>query len=153
MIRLDELADAQPVPVQRPGGVSMHDVAMALHGLRKAHGLGKYASLLQAANGRSSGIDRLQESLDGLVYDLQVVIEQAAMAEALAAVREWLVTWSTDQYWRDGVLPALEHFDALLSPDALALRADAIAGELIRQAVPGRAGADPARPAHEEGGT
>lgn len=137
MIRLDELAQAQPAPVRRPGGVSMHDVAMALHRLRKAHGLNKYASLLQAMNGRSAGIDRLQESLDGLVYDLQVVVEQAALTEAMAAFREYLAE-EAPHY--------LAGFDHLLCADALAVRADAIAGELIRQAAPERTRRSPEHP-------
>jgi hypothetical protein len=123
------LITPQPAPIARTGGVSMHDVARALHAARKAHGLDKYQTLLQAANGRDPAIDGLQESLDRVVYDIQHAVERAAMAEAL---NEYQLAVddpeATVQSLRDA-------FDDAFDPDVLAERADRIAAALIEQAT------------------
>lgn len=123
-MNLDDLVTAQPAPLFRPGGASMHDVASALHQRRKRHGLGKYASLLQARNRRDAAVDVLQEQLDRVVYDLQVVCEQAALAQALAEFRAWLA---------EEAAPLLDGFDAVFDPVALAQRADVVAQSLIAE--------------------
>ena len=131
-MNLDYLATAQDPPVTRPGGVSMHDVAIALHARRRRDGVEVYSSLLQAANGRVGAIDRLQEDLDGLVYGLQVLCEQQALAEALADYRASLAELDAIEATAGA---ALGHFDAVFSPAALAARADAVAQRLIGEAV------------------
>lgn len=169
-MRLEDLVAPQPAPLPRPGGVSMHDVAAALHRRRKGHGLDKYQSLLQAMNGRSADVDLVQEHLDALVYALQSACESAALAEALAEYRAALVDPQGERWARDGLEYALETFDALLGPVPLAQRADLVAQWLIAQdadesradrpvtsggaSAPDRSGAVPAHPAQgEDGGT
>jgi hypothetical protein len=135
-VNLDDLVSPQRAPWQRAGGVSMHDVAIALHGLRKAHGLAKYESLLQAGNGRKAAVDVLQEQLDRVVYDLQVVCEAQAMAEALGEFHGVLLAEASGA--------VVQQFDVMFSPEALAERADAVAERLIDEA---------SRNAPEQGGT
>lgn len=128
---LGELTD--PQPPSRPGGtVSMHDVASAFHHARKAHGLGKYDSLLTTHNGRDAIVDRIQEHADGMVYLIQQQLEQRALVEALELFRLRLV----EDFVRrtPEAQPVLDTFNALLTPDALARRADAMAHELAEDA-------------------
>ena len=66
-VRDPETDQQLPVPNDHP---SMHDLAVDLMYSRKAHGLRKYGSLLQPANGRSFSQDAVEEAADLLVYML-----------------------------------------------------------------------------------
>lgn len=136
MSELRDLVRPQPAPVPRPGGASMHDVAAALHALRKAHGLGTYNSLLQAGNGRRALVDKLQEDLDGLVYAIQGELEAQALGDALAMLRVNLaeVAGRDGDERAPGAAWALRLFDEVLAPGALAAATDDLAQVLIFQA-------------------
>lgn len=135
-MRLTDFTDPQPPPVPRPGGSSMHYVAAALHRMRATHGLHKYQSLLQAGNGRDPEVDRVQESLDGLVYEIQRTVEARAYAEALAEFRRQVTERiaHTDGGEVDGLRFALRAFDTLTDPSALGARADEAAMAMISEA-------------------
>lgn len=122
-----DITDPQPAPVARAGAPSLHDVAAALHADRRDHGLSKYQSLLQTFNGRSAGVDKLQESLDRLVYEIQGVIEAEALRRALNEFHADLDRMADSH---GDAFTALERYEELLNPAALAVRADAIAAEL-----------------------
>lgn len=126
-----EVSSPQPAPVSRPGAPSLHDVAAALHSDRRDHGLRVYDTLLTTFNGRGARIDRVQESLDGLVYELQDLIEQQARAAALGEFREFLDLLTGPRVAVESVRVV---FDGLMAPAALALRADVIAQRLIEEA-------------------
>lgn len=76
----------QPTP-KPTGGPSIHDLVIAdlmaqgLHDLaagiadRKALGLAKYGTILQAGNGREAGLDAYQEAADLVCYARQDVEE------------------------------------------------------------------------------
>lgn len=66
-----------PIPNDRP---SAHDLVAADLAARKAHGLRKYGSLLQAFNGRDSLRDAYEEALDLCVYLRTLLEEQAGQA-------------------------------------------------------------------------
>lgn len=131
-MNLSDLTAAQPSPRYRPGSPSMHDVAAALHALRKDHGQRKYRSLLNPGNGRSAPIDRVQESLDGLVYDIQMVCEWQAMVDALAELGRRLRMLANDGA---SAADSQDAYRELMAVDALAARADAIAADLLGQAT------------------
>lgn len=122
------IANAQPAPVSRPGAPSLHDVAQALHRDRRDHGQRVYGTLLQAFNGRTARIDRVQETLDNLVYELQDLIEGAALEQALAEYRNGLRVLMLAGA---GAGDAADLYEDLLNPAALAVRADRLADELI----------------------
>lgn len=132
-MRAEDFHAPQPPPAQRDGAPSMHDVAIALHRMRRDHGLTKYGSLLQAVNGRNAGIDEVQELLDGLVYRIQTTIEAEAQRRALADLRERLRQLAVVG---DSADAAHDLFEEMLSPAALAARADEIAQELLADTRP-----------------
>jgi hypothetical protein len=72
-IRDPETDQVAPIPNDGP---SMHDLVAADMMERKAHGLRKYNSLLQAFNGRSALRDAYEEVLDLAVYLRQALEEQ-----------------------------------------------------------------------------
>lgn len=130
-MQLSDFLDPQAAPVSREGAPSLHDVAIALHAARRDHGQRKYDSLLQTFNGRSAEVDRLQEVLDGVVYELQRAIEATARDRALRMLRVRLGALAD----RGGAAhEAVAVFEEFLSPSALARYADELARELIEQA-------------------
>ncbi len=120
--------EPQPSPHFRPGAPSMHDIAARLHLLRRDHGAQKYDSLLQCGNGRDASIDQLQESLDRIVYEIQLSLERRAMVEALEQYR---VDLDEMVKWGGGAEMARARFDELLTTRALALRADELATAML----------------------
>lgn len=129
-MQLADFLDPQQPPVPREGAPSLHDVAIALHAARRDHGRRKYDSLLQTFNGRSADVDRLQETLDGLVYEIQRAIEAAARERALRMARFRLAAVAD----RGGSAhEALAVFDEFLSPEPLQRYADELARELIER--------------------
>lgn len=75
----DPATDQQlPVPNDGP---SMHDLVAEDMMARKAHGLRKYNSLLQAFNGRSALQDAYEEILDLAVYLRQAIEEQETSSD------------------------------------------------------------------------
>lgn len=73
-VRDPETDQAAPIPSDRP---SMHDLVVADIEARKAHGLTKYSSLLQANNGRSFTRDAYEEVMDLAVYLRGLLVEEA----------------------------------------------------------------------------
>lgn len=141
MIRRD-LTAPQPAPVARAGAPSMHDVAAALHLDRRDHGLGKYGSLLQTHNGRSAEVDRLQETLDHVVYEIQAVVEAHAVDVAIRRIRLRLETGArgaSSRKQREALVAALEIVDEELDSDNLARIADRFAAELAADRRPSAA--------------
>src|SRR5690348_1533331 len=70
------MIEDQPPPV--PGdGQSIHDLVMRDVADRKALGLARYGTLLQAHNGRDALTDLYQELLDAACYIRQVIEERA----------------------------------------------------------------------------
>lgn len=135
-----DLIDPQPAPAYRPGAPSMHDLAARLHELRRDHGLAVYGSLLQTGNGRDPSIDRVQEALDGLVYQLQDVLERSALADALAQFRLNLVEIAgRDEPRAAGARWALDLFGELTGPAAITSRADEKATVILRSGPGGDA--------------
>lgn len=75
----------QPLPVPTDGP-SMHDLVAADLADRKALGLRKYGSLLQAYNGRSAIRDLYEELLDATVYARQILEEGSPVGAGRASV-------------------------------------------------------------------
>lgn len=73
-VRDPETDQAAPIPNHRP---SAHDLVAADMAERKAHGLRKYQSLLQAGNGRNALQDLYEELLDAVVYARTELEERA----------------------------------------------------------------------------
>lgn len=129
-MKIGDFHAPQPPPRQRDGAPSMHDLAIALHRMRRDHGLIKYGSLLQAANGRNPQIDEVQELLDGLVYRIQTAIEAEALRRALIDLRA-----RTALHVRrgDSAEAVADTIERMLNPEALAARTDEIAAELLAE--------------------
>lgn len=70
----DEYDGTQALPIANDGP-SMHDLVIEDLRERKAFGLRKYGSLLQAYNGRSGIKDLYDELMDALVYTRQLIEE------------------------------------------------------------------------------
>lgn len=66
----------QPIPVHIDGGPSMHDLLIEMILARKALGLSRYGTILQAGNGRDALQDLLDELIDGCVYLMQLIQER-----------------------------------------------------------------------------
>lgn len=84
----------EPAPINQGDSPSMHDLAaydvidfdhfhedirkklIALLKERKAYGLAKYGTILQAHNGRNAVNDLVDELLDAIVYNLQAITEE-----------------------------------------------------------------------------
>lgn len=69
-------ATPEPAPIPN-GGASMHDLVILDMEARKAFGLQKYGTVLQAHNGRDALLDAYQEVLDLTVYLKQELQERA----------------------------------------------------------------------------
>jgi hypothetical protein len=67
----------QQLPVHNDGP-SMHDLVAEDMMARKAHGLRKYGTILQAHNGRSALQDAYEEACDLCVYLRQKIEEEKA---------------------------------------------------------------------------
>jgi len=147
-LRRRDLTEPQPAPVHRPGAPSMHDVAAALHLDRRDHGLEKYGTLLQAFNGRTALTDRLQETLDHLVYEIQATVEARALDQAPVNIRHRLETGAqaaASRKHREAFVAALEIVAEELEPDNLARLGDRVAAELAAdRREPAAAEAQPA---------
>lgn len=65
-------------PPKRRRGRSIHDMVVVDVLARKAMGLAKYGTRLQADNGRDALVDAYQELLDGACYLRQLIEERAA---------------------------------------------------------------------------
>lgn len=127
MIRAD-ITRPEPAPVTREGAPSMHDLAAALHLDRRDHGETKCGTLLQAFNGRRVRVDKVQETLDHLVYELQDLVEATAREGALAEYRGRLRLLVIAG---GSAADAADLCEELLNPAAVEVRADAIASALI----------------------
>lgn len=111
----------QPLPVPTIGP-SMHDLAVERLRERKALGLAKYGSLLQAGNGRDSLEDACQEAADLLVYLEQARLEVAGLRAELAAERaraEWAekmmqAAWAIVRAYETSGSPRPEKIEAAL---------------------------------------
>ncbi len=68
----------QPTPVHQPGSPSMHDLLIDTIKMRKALGLSRYGTILQAGNGRDALQDALDEAIDLCVYLRQEIAERAS---------------------------------------------------------------------------
>jgi hypothetical protein len=66
--RTDRPWTAQPPPVHIPDAPSAHDLVIADMADRKAYGLRKHGTILQADNGRDHLRDAYEEALDLVVY-------------------------------------------------------------------------------------
>lgn len=77
-LQAEKAADrgGQPVPVHQEGSPSMHDLLIAEVEKRKALGLSRYGTILQAGNGRDALQDLLDEMIDGCVYLMQLLAER-----------------------------------------------------------------------------
>lgn len=71
----------QPAPTHIPGGPSMHDLLVREIEKRKALGLSRYGTILQAGNGRNALQDLLDELIDGCVYLMQEIEERRLRVE------------------------------------------------------------------------
>jgi hypothetical protein len=67
--------NGQPAPAAN-SGASVHDLVIDDMKHRKAFGLAKYSSLLQAHNGRDALMDLYQELLDATCYARQLLEER-----------------------------------------------------------------------------
>lgn len=76
---VDESHSGQPSPTPTDGP-SMHDLVIADMEARKAFGLRKYGTLLQAHNGRDALRDLYDELLDAIVYVRQLMEERGDQA-------------------------------------------------------------------------
>jgi hypothetical protein len=76
---VDESFSGQPPP-RTNDGPSMHDLVIADVEARKAFGLKKYGTLLQAHNGRDALRDLYDELLDAIVYVRQLMEERDAQS-------------------------------------------------------------------------
>jgi hypothetical protein len=74
-MELINAARPEPAPL-RNDSPSMHDLVIEDMNARKAFGLMKYGTLLQAGNGRNALMDAYQEVLDLAVYLRQAIEEQ-----------------------------------------------------------------------------
>lgn len=128
-----EIIAPQPSPTYRPGATSMHTLAAKLHELRGEHGWLKYGSRLQAFNGRESEIDRFQESLDELVYQLQALIERRTLDAGVAYLDRCIAEHESDE---QPIRPSLMrlYFDEAFGERALKDRTERIAADLVAQA-------------------
>lgn len=81
---LARAARPEPPPVHVDDAPSVHDLLCARLGpgpiaddiqARKAFGMAKYGTILQAHNGRNARVDALQEVYDAMVYCEQAAIE------------------------------------------------------------------------------
>lgn len=72
---MDSDRNGAPVPVPNDGP-SMHDLVCQDITARKAFGLARYGSLLQAGNGRDSLRDAYEEVLDLACYLRQTIAER-----------------------------------------------------------------------------
>jgi hypothetical protein len=68
-------AQHQPMPA-KTGGVAIQDLVITDIADRKAVGLERYGTLLQAHNGRDALMDAYQEALDLAIYLRQVIAER-----------------------------------------------------------------------------
>ncbi len=73
----------QPTPTHIPGEPSTHDLLMAEIEKRKALGLSRYGTILQAGNGRDALQDMLDELIDACVYLIQLKRERDLRAKVL----------------------------------------------------------------------
>ena len=71
----------QPVPVHIPGEPSTHDLLVTEIEKRKALGLSRYGTILQAGNGRDALQDMLDELIDACVYLIQLKRERDIAAK------------------------------------------------------------------------
>jgi len=73
-----------PEPPPKPNNnPSIHDLVIKDMEDRKAFGLEKYGTILQACNGRKTAVDLHQELLDAVVYSRSLIEEQNAIIRAL----------------------------------------------------------------------
>lgn len=86
-VRDPETDQALPIPNDRP---SIHDLVAADLAARKAHGLRKYGSLLQAGNGRSFLLDLYEELLDACCYVRGRLEEEREAIAPVRAAEEWM---------------------------------------------------------------
>lgn len=71
----------QPAPVHIPGEPSTHDLLVIEIEKRKALGLSRYGTILQAGNGRDALQDMLDELIDACVYLIQLKRERDIAAK------------------------------------------------------------------------
>jgi hypothetical protein len=75
---MPDLSIPQPPP-ELNNNPSIHDLLIKDIQDRKAFGLAKYGTFLQAANGRDGMVDALQEGIDLLCYLRKVIEERAVL--------------------------------------------------------------------------
>ena len=87
------MPEPAPIPNDSP---SMHDLVIQDLQARKAFGLEKYGTVLQAHNGRRPYQDLIEELLDAICYAKQAQIEMMDMAAFIQ--RQYL--WEEFEDWR-----------------------------------------------------
>lgn len=80
----------QPAP-RRTDAPSAHDLVSADMQTRKAMGLKKYNTILQAGNGRDSLVDAYQESLDLVAYLRNEIEERRDLRAEITRLRQRLL--------------------------------------------------------------
>ena len=115
---MPDLSTSQPPP-EPNDGPSIHDLLIKDIQDRKAFGLAKYKTTLQAFNGRDAAVDAMQEILDAAAYIRQVVEERRYLFEFVE--RSALLMAALQHYKRlnidqpiDGPLALVEEMTPLL---------------------------------------
>ena len=75
---INRTATHEPKPVVHDGAPAIQDLVVVDIQARKAVGLKKYGTLLQAHNGRDALMDAYQEALDLVMYLRQVIEERTS---------------------------------------------------------------------------